>query len=114
MSKWTDTSFTRRLGVAYPIIQGPFGPGSSSVRLTAAVSNAGGSGSFGANDLGPEDISIRKTIRRDAPLRRASFVTHGQSPETGPVFSVSARIRLRVIGRFAKRTEKSFNRIDRF
>ncbi len=56
MSKWTDTSFTRPLGVAYPIIQGPFGRGSSSVRLTAAVSNAGGLGSFGANDLGPEDI----------------------------------------------------------
>jgi len=56
MSKWTDTSFTRRLSVAYPIIQGPFGRGSSSVRLTAAVSNAGGLGSFGANDLGPEDI----------------------------------------------------------
>ena len=35
---------------------GPFGRGSSSVRLTAAVSNAGGLGSFGANDLGPEDI----------------------------------------------------------
>ena len=56
MSKWTDTSFTRRLAVAYPIIQGPFGRGSSSVRLTAAVSNARGLGSFGANDLGPEDI----------------------------------------------------------
>ena len=56
MSKWTDTSFTRRLGVAYPIIQGPFGRGSSSVRLAAAVSNAGGLGSFGANDLAPEDV----------------------------------------------------------
>jgi len=41
MSKWPDTSFTRRLGVAYPIIQGPFGRGSSSVRLMRAVSNAG-------------------------------------------------------------------------
>lgn len=56
MSKWTNTPFTRRLGVAYPIIQGPFGRGSSSVRLAAAVSNAGGLGSFGANDLGPEDV----------------------------------------------------------
>src|SRR5437667_7444937 len=34
---------------------------------------------------------MRKTTRRDAPPRRASFVTHGQSSETGPVFSVSAR-----------------------
>jgi nitronate monooxygenase len=56
MSKWTDTLLTRRLGVAYPIIQGPFGRGSSSVRLTAAVSNAGGVGSFGANDLAPADV----------------------------------------------------------
>lgn len=57
MSKWNDTSFTRRLGLTYPIIQGPFGRGSSSARLTAAVSNAGGLGSFGANDLEPADIS---------------------------------------------------------
>jgi nitronate monooxygenase len=57
MSRWDDTSFTRRLGVAYPIIQGPFGRGSSSARLTAAVSNAGGLGSFGANDLEPGHIS---------------------------------------------------------
>lgn len=56
MSKWTDTPFARRMGVAYPIIQGPFGRGSSSVRLTAAVSNVGGLGSFGANVLAPEDI----------------------------------------------------------
>jgi nitronate monooxygenase len=56
MNPWTDTSFTRRLGVDYPIVQGPFGRGSSSVRLAAAVSNAGGLGSFGANDLGPEDV----------------------------------------------------------
>jgi nitronate monooxygenase len=57
MSKWNDTSFARRLGLPYPIIQGSFGRGSSSARLTAAVSNAGGLGSFGANDLEPGDIS---------------------------------------------------------
>ena len=56
MKTWTDTSFTRRLGVAYPIVQGPLGRGSSSARLTAAVSNAGGLGSFGANDLAPADV----------------------------------------------------------
>ena len=73
MSKWTDTSFTRRLGVAYPIIQGPFGRGSSSVRLAAAVSNAGGLGSFGANTLAPEDvfktaIEIRKHTEKPFSL----------------------------------------------
>jgi len=56
MKTWHDTSFTRRLGVAYPIVQGPFGRGSSSARLTAAVSKAGGLGSFGANDLSPADV----------------------------------------------------------
>lgn len=34
------------LGIEHPIIQGPFGGGLSSVKLAAAVSNAGGLGSF--------------------------------------------------------------------
>jgi len=73
MKTWTDTSFTRRLGVAYPIVQGPFGRGSSSARLTAAVSNAGGLGSFGANDLAPGDVyntavEIRKLTDRPFAL----------------------------------------------
>ena len=80
MSKWTDTPFTRRLGVAYPIIQGPFGRGSSSVRLTAAVSNTGGLVSFGANDLGPRDIlntavKIRKLTHKPFALNLWSKTT---------------------------------------
>jgi nitronate monooxygenase len=47
-SLWNDTPFTRRLGLRYPIVQGPFGGGFSTARLTATVSNAGGLGSFGA------------------------------------------------------------------
>jgi nitronate monooxygenase len=56
MSKWTDTSVTRNLGISYPIIQGPFGRGGSTALLAASVSNLGGLGSFGANELAPEDI----------------------------------------------------------
>jgi nitronate monooxygenase len=56
MSKWTDTSVTRNLGISYPIIQGPFGRGGSTALLAALVSNLGGLGSFGANELAPEDI----------------------------------------------------------
>ena len=56
MSKWTDTSVTRNLGICYPIIQGPFGRGGSTPLLTASVSKLGGLGSFGANELAPEDI----------------------------------------------------------
>ena len=45
-----------RLGVEVPILQGPFGGGSSTPELVAAVSNAGGLGGFGAVGLAPDDI----------------------------------------------------------
>lgn len=48
---WTDTAFTRRLGLRYPIVQGPFGGGLSAVDLAVAVSEAGGLGSFGVHHL---------------------------------------------------------------
>lgn len=53
---WNDTAITRRLGIQYPIVQGPFGGGLSSARLVAAVSNAGGLGSFGAQGMTPKRI----------------------------------------------------------
>jgi nitronate monooxygenase len=52
---WPRTRLSARLGIDYPIIQGPLG-GLSSQRLTAAVSNFGGLGSFGAHGLSPEAI----------------------------------------------------------
>jgi nitronate monooxygenase len=52
---WTQNRLTEKLGIDYPIIQGPLG-GLSSQRLTAAVSNFGGLGSFGAHGLAPEVI----------------------------------------------------------
>lgn len=52
---WTKNRLTSKLGIDYPIIQGPLG-GLSSQRLTAAVSNFGGLGSFGAHGLAPEAI----------------------------------------------------------
>lgn len=62
MADWTETRFTREFGVRYPIVQGPFGGGISRVELTAAVSEAGGLGSFGAHHLHPEDLDA--TISR--------------------------------------------------
>jgi nitronate monooxygenase len=53
---WTSTAITRKLGIEYPIIQGPFGGGLSSVELVSSVSNAGGIGIFGANSLSPKQI----------------------------------------------------------
>ncbi len=55
MPDWNKNRLTSRLGIDYPIIQGPLG-GLSSQRLTAAVSNFGGLGSFGAHGLVPDAI----------------------------------------------------------
>ena len=52
---WNRNRLTAKLGIEYPIVQGPFG-GFASQRLTAAVSNFGGLGSLGALNLSPEAI----------------------------------------------------------
>jgi nitronate monooxygenase len=53
---WDKTKFTKLLGIDYPIVQGPFGGGLSSVKLTSTVSNAGGLGSFGGQPLSSKEI----------------------------------------------------------
>jgi nitronate monooxygenase len=68
---WIDTPATRLLKIQYPIIQGPFGGGSSSVELAATVSNLGGLGSFGAQHLTPEEIGdliMRLRGRTESPF----------------------------------------------
>src|ERR1700726_3475986 len=54
-NRWNENRLTGKLGIEYPIVQGPLG-GLSSQRLTAAVSNFGGLGSFGAHSLTPDGI----------------------------------------------------------
>jgi nitronate monooxygenase len=53
--RWNENRLTAKLGIDYPVFQGPLG-GLSSQKLTAAVSNFGGLGSFGAHGLTPEAI----------------------------------------------------------
>lgn len=53
---WNQTKITELLGIRYPILLGPMGGGFSTPELVAAVSNAGGLGSFGAYTLSPEEI----------------------------------------------------------
>jgi NAD(P)H-dependent flavin oxidoreductase YrpB (nitropropane dioxygenase family) len=53
--RWNENRLTAKLGIDYPVIQGPLG-GLSSQKLTAAVSHFGGLGSFGAHSLTPEAI----------------------------------------------------------
>ena len=56
MEHSSKTEAVRRLGIRYPIIQGPFGGGLSTTRLASTVSNLGGLGSFGAHMLPASDI----------------------------------------------------------
>jgi len=46
--RWNENRLTAKLGIDDPVIQGPLG-GLSSQKLTAAVSNFGALGSFGAH-----------------------------------------------------------------
>lgn len=55
MNAWNQNRLTAKLGIEYPIIQGPLG-GLSSQRLTAAVSNFGGLGSYGAQSRTLDEI----------------------------------------------------------
>lgn len=71
MKAWTHSTVSRRLGLARPIVQGPFGGGLSSVDLVVAVSEAGGLGSFGAHHLdaaGIADVAAAIRARTDRPF----------------------------------------------
>ncbi|AMQ01549.1 2-nitropropane dioxygenase [Pedobacter cryoconitis] len=53
---WHKTKISELFGIKYPILSGPMGGGFSTPELLAAVSNAGGLGSFGAYTLDPDQI----------------------------------------------------------
>lgn len=64
---WYQTKASSKLGIQYPILQGPFGGNLSSVELVSTVSNAGGLGGYGAYTLSPEEI-----IKVDQKLKSAT------------------------------------------
>lgn len=53
---WYNTKATDILGIQYPIMQGPFGGGLSSVELVSTVSNMGGLGGYGAYTMSAQEI----------------------------------------------------------
>lgn len=53
---WNKTTFSTLIGIEYPIVQGPFGGGLSSVNLTSTVSNEGGLGSYGCQPFSAAQI----------------------------------------------------------
>src|ERR1700759_3917166 len=67
---WNRNRLTEKLGIAWPIIQGPLG-GLWSQKLTAAVSNFGGLGSFGAHGLAP--AVIKGVIAKIRSLTKKPF-----------------------------------------
>src|SRR5437868_1215587 len=72
-SGWNRTRISDKLGIEYPIIQWPLG-GLSSQRLTAAVSNFAGRGSFGAHGLVPSEI--QEVIAEIRSLTNKPFAIH--------------------------------------
>ncbi|MDW3192669.1 MAG: nitronate monooxygenase [Cytophagales bacterium] len=68
---WNNTTVSEALRIKYPIIQGAFGGRFSSVELVAAVSNAGGMGSFGLNARSPQEI-----LEINAAIRKCTVATY--------------------------------------
>jgi nitronate monooxygenase len=53
---WNNTAITRLTGIEYPVLLGPMGGGFSTPEFTAAISNTGGLGSYGAYTSTPEQL----------------------------------------------------------
>lgn len=53
---WYQTKTTEKLGIRYPILQGPFGGSLSTVELGIKVSELGGLGGYGAVSYSPQEI----------------------------------------------------------
>jgi nitronate monooxygenase len=82
------TSITRALGIRLPIIQAPMVGGANGPEMVAAVSNAGGLGSFAAAALAPDAIGagaqrVRELTRQ--PFCINMFVLATPSPDAGAV-----------------------------
>jgi len=81
---WNETPVTRRLGLAAPIVQGPFGSGLSAVDLVVEVSEGGGLGSFGVHHLdgaGIRDVATRIRARTSRPFALNLWVPLGDSED---------------------------------
>ncbi|MGX5819283.1 NAD(P)H-dependent flavin oxidoreductase [Chitinophaga lutea] len=95
---WYNTASAKKIGIQYPILQGPFGGNLSSVRLVAAVSNAGGLGGYGAYTHTPQEIfSLDREIRAStgkpynlnlwvSDVDNSGSATDGQYAQTAKLF----------------------------
>jgi nitronate monooxygenase len=79
-----NTQVTRRLALAAPIVQGPFGGGLSAVDLVVAVSESGGLGSFGVHHLdgaGIRDVARQIRARTQRPFALNLWIPLGDSDD---------------------------------
>lgn len=70
MTGWRSTALTRLVCIDMPVVLGAFG-GASSSELVAAVSNAGGLGSYGLYGLSPErirEVAVDLRTRTERPF----------------------------------------------
>ncbi|MFB7250142.1 NAD(P)H-dependent flavin oxidoreductase [Microbacterium sp. NPDC056234] len=87
------TEFAQLLGIRHPIVLGPFG-GLSSVDLTAAVSEAGGLGSYGLYGYDGERIrqtAVQLRERTEHPFAFNIWLPVGDEAEPGPQHAVFAQ-----------------------
>src|SRR4051812_49747185 len=81
---WNNTEVTRRLGLAAPVVQGPFGSGLSAVELVVAVSESGGLGSFGVHHLdaaGIRAVAAQIRARTQKPFALNLWIPLGDSDD---------------------------------
>jgi len=89
------TPFCDLVGIEHPIVQASFGPWST-VELTAAVSNAGGLGSYGTA-MRPFDV-VRRDLEQLRELTDRPFaVNHALRPLNEEVFALSLEAEPRVV-----------------
>jgi nitronate monooxygenase len=80
---WSQNDLTRRLRIEWPVLQAPMAGGISTPALAAAVSEAGGLGSFAAGALPPAAVreGLRAIRARTArPFAANFFVSPGPPP----------------------------------
>lgn len=80
---WPKTSITQLLNIVLPIVQAPMAGGITTPAMVAAVSNAGGLGSYAAGYNTPEEI--RQAIHDIRQLTNKPFAVNLFIPEEHPV-----------------------------
>lgn len=100
-TSWSSNRATHLLGIDYPIIQAPFG-GFQSQQLTAAVSNLGGLGSFGAVTLGSSEIQEAIGELRSLTVKpfAINLWVSNSDRETSQITAATIEQKVRALGRY--------------